>query len=66
MLLGTFINALLRPTEVYKIQGRDMISLDVIFGVATQVSEHLGQVLFIAKMRLGENYQVQWMPHKGI
>lgn len=51
-------------TQTYKIQGRDVSGLDVIFGVATHVSEHLGQVLFIAKLRLGEEYQIQWMPHE--
>ena len=51
-------------TQVYNIQGRDVSGLDVIFGVATHVSEHLGQVLFIAKLRLGEEYQIQVLPHE--
>lgn len=51
-------------TQAYQIQERDVSVLDVIFGVATHVSEHLGQVLFIAKMRLGDDYQIQWNPHQ--
>lgn len=49
--------------QVYTIQGRNVSALDVIFGVATHVSEHVGQILFIAKIRLGDRYQVIWMPH---
>ncbi len=48
--------------DVYSIQGSDVTVLEIIFGVATHISEHVGQVLFIAKMRLGNQYQVLWMP----
>lgn len=49
--------------QVYTIKDHKETVLDVIFEVVTHVSEHLGQVLFIAKMRLGELYQIQWAPH---
>lgn len=51
-------------SQAYEIQGRHVSLLDIIFGAATHASEHLGQVLFIAKIRLGEQYQIQWAPHR--
>lgn len=50
--------------RVYTIKDHEETALDVIFEVVTHVSEHLGQVLFIAKMRLGEQYQIQWAQHQ--
>ena len=50
--------------QTYETQGRKQSGLDILFGAATHTSEHLGQVLFIAKMLLGERYQIQWSPHQ--
>ncbi|MFD1674285.1 DUF1572 family protein [Alicyclobacillus fodiniaquatilis] len=50
--------------QVYTIKNQDRTVLDVIFEVVTHISEHLGQVLFIAKMRLDDRYQIQWAPHQ--
>lgn len=38
--------------------------LDVLFNVATHLSEHVGQILYIAKLRLGAGYRVLSTPHK--
>ena len=42
----------------------DETLLEVIFGVATHLSEHVGQILYIAKLRRGPDYQILWTPHK--
>lgn len=38
--------------------------LDALFMVATHMSEHVGQILYIAKLRLGARYHVLSTPHK--
>lgn len=38
--------------------------LDVLFNVANHMSEHVGQILYIAKLRLGARYRVLTTPHK--
>ncbi len=38
--------------------------LDALFLVATHISEHVGQILYIAKLRLGAGYRVLSTPHK--
>lgn len=53
-----------RLDAVYHIQGEDITGLGTIFGAAVHTSEHVGQALFIAKMRLGQGYQIQWVPKK--
>lgn len=51
-------------TGVYTIKDSEEAALDIIFGAVTHVSEHLGQTLYIAKMLLGEQYNIQWAPHR--
>jgi uncharacterized damage-inducible protein DinB len=41
--------------QVRRIQGRDVTVLDAIYHVVEHVSMHTGQILFIAKMRSGED-----------
>lgn len=53
-----------RLTERFWIQNRDVTLLDMIFVVATHLSEHVGQILYIAKLRRGPDYQILWTPHK--
>ncbi|BDG59582.1 DUF1572 domain-containing protein [Caldinitratiruptor microaerophilus] len=50
--------------ETRRVRDREMTVLDLIFGVATHLSEHVGQILYIAKMRLGPDYRVQSTPHR--
>ncbi len=38
--------------------------LDVLFNVVTHLAEHVGQILYIAKLRLGAGYRVLSTPHK--
>lgn len=47
---------------VYQIQGLEMSALEVIFGVVTHVSEHVGQAIYIAKMQLGSEFKALWKP----
>jgi uncharacterized damage-inducible protein DinB len=41
--------------DVRHIQGRDVTVLDAIYHVVEHISMHTGQILFIAKMRSGED-----------
>lgn len=45
------------------IQNEYVTVLETLFGTVTHMSEHLGQILYVAKIRLGTNYEVMWMPH---
>lgn len=53
-----------RLAETRRVRDREMTVLDLIFGVTTHLSEHVGQILYIAKMRLGPDYRVLSTPHK--
>lgn len=64
---GDGILAELRPERLgeHKRTGnKDVTVLDVMFAVATHASEHVGQIMYIAKLRLGPAYQIIWSPHK--
>lgn len=51
-----------RLSEPQRIRNRYVTVLDVIFTVATHMSEHVGQILYIAKLRLGPSYRVLSIP----
>ena len=50
-------------TETYSIRGKEVSTLAITFD-SIHIAEHVGQVVYIAKMRLGSEYQIQWMPHQ--
>lgn len=52
---------LTRPVVV---RGRDTPVLAVLFTVVTHLSEHVGQIIYIAKLRAGAGYQVLSVAHK--
>jgi hypothetical protein len=52
--------------QVVRVRGDEQSVLEVIFGVVAHQAEHVGQILYIAKLRLGAEYRVQSMPHKRI
>ncbi|MFZ5825492.1 MAG: DUF1572 family protein [Bacillota bacterium] len=52
-----------RLDEPQQIRNRTVTVLDVLFTVATHMAEHVGQILYIAKLRRGSEYQVVSIPH---
>lgn len=59
------ILARLAPEDLEKLQrirNRQVTVLDVLFTVVTHMSEHVGQILYIAKQRLGSDYRVLSIP----
>lgn len=47
-----------------QMRDRQVTVQDVLFGACTHLSEHVGQILYIAKLRLGPAYRVLSVPHK--
>lgn len=47
-----------------RIRNRQVTVLDVLFTVATHMSEHVGQILYIAKLRLGSAYRILSIPRR--
>ncbi|MHB9146145.1 MAG: DUF1572 family protein [Symbiobacteriia bacterium] len=48
-----------RLGEMVEMYGREVTVLEAMFRGVAHVNEHSGQILYIAKLRLGPNYQVQ-------
>lgn len=48
--------------HVYEIQGLRMSVQEVIFGVVAHVSEHVGQIIYIAKLRANGTFDPLWKP----
>jgi uncharacterized damage-inducible protein DinB len=53
-----------RLDDPQQMRDRQVTVLDVLFGACTHLSEHVGQILYIAKLRLGPAYRVLSTPHK--
>ena len=53
-----------RLSDTQRIRSREVTVLDVLFTVATHMSEHVGQILYIAKLRLGARYRVLSIPRQ--
>lgn len=53
-----------RLSEPQRIRDREVTVADVLFTVATHLSEHVGQILYIAKLRLGAGFGNLSIPHK--
>lgn len=53
-----------RLGEPQRIRNREVTILDILFTVVTHMSEHVGQILYIAKSRLGARYRVLSIPHQ--
>lgn len=53
-----------RLGEVLSVRGRERTVLDVIVHVVTHLGEHVGQILYIAKLRQGPAYEVVSIPHR--
>lgn len=51
-------------TRVVSVRGRDTTVLAVLLTVVTHLSEHLGQLMYIAKMIKGPSYQVLSVAHR--
>lgn len=52
-----------RLDEPQQIRNRTVTVLDVLFTLATHMAEHVGQILYIAKLRRGSDYRVVSIPH---
>ncbi|WP_171652040.1 DUF1572 family protein [Paenibacillus foliorum] len=53
-----------RLLETVQVRDRQVTVFDVVNGCATHFSEHLGQVLYLAKIQLGERYKTTSIPKK--
>lgn len=53
-----------RLGEPQQIRSRTVTVLEMLFTVVTHMSEHVGQILYIAKVRKGPGYRVLSIPHK--
>lgn len=53
-----------RLAEPQWIRNRQVTVLEVLLTVVTHMSEHIGQILYIAKLRLGPGYKVLSIPHR--
>lgn len=53
-----------RLGDPLRVMNRETNVLDVLLGVVTHMGEHVGQMLYIAKLRLGSAYQMQSVPHR--
>ena len=53
-----------RLNDSQQVRDRQVTLLEVMFGMPTHLSEHVGQILYIAKLRLGPAYRVLSVPHK--
>ena len=53
-----------RLAAVTTVRGQDKTMLEVVLSTATHLAEHTGQMLYIAKARLGADYKVVSTPHK--
>ena len=51
-----------RLNEAVRIQGFDLTYLDAIYGALTHLEGHTGQLVYIARMRAGERYELFWKP----
>lgn len=54
-----------RLAEPQQIRHRQVTVLDVLFTVATHMSEHVGQILYIAKLRRGSAYRILSIPRRA-
>lgn len=50
--------------ETQTIRGQQRTNFDVLLQCATHFSEHLGQVLYVAKLCLGEKYETTTIPKR--
>ncbi|MFD0679778.1 MULTISPECIES: DUF1572 family protein [unclassified Paenibacillus] len=53
-----------RLLETVEVRARQVTVFDVLNGCATHFLEHLGQVIYLAKIQLGERYQTSSIPRK--
>ncbi|MDP2872011.1 MAG: DUF1572 family protein [Bacillota bacterium] len=51
---------------VQRIRNRETTVLEVLLTVTHHVAEHIGQMLYIAKLRLGPAYRVVSIPHRKV
>lgn len=49
-------------SDTFQIQGLSMTVQDVIFGVVTHLSEHVGQIIYIGKLRGLGQFAPLWKP----
>jgi hypothetical protein len=66
-LKSDFTNALKRLeasrlTEQKVIQGYDVKLMSAIFRALTHLEGHIGQIILLTRIQLGDNYKVFWMP----
>ena len=48
--------------EIKKIQGKEISLLYAIYGAMTHLELHAGQILYITRIRVGDNYKPFWVP----
>jgi len=51
-----------RLTEQRRIQGYDVILMNAIFRALTHLEGHIGQIVLLTRIQLGDNYKIFWIP----
>ena len=66
-LKSDFVTAIQNPdisrlTEQRRIQGFDVTLMGAIFRALTHLEGHIGQIIILTRIQLGDNYQIFWTP----
>ena len=48
--------------EIRRIQGFDRTALRAIYGTITHLEHHAGQIIYITRLLIGEQYKLRWVP----
>ncbi len=48
--------------EVRRIQGFDRTALRAIYGTITHLEFHAGQIIYITRLLIGDQYKLRWVP----
>ncbi len=51
-----------RLTEQRRIQGYDVTLMSAIFRALTHLEGHIGQIVLLTRIKLGDNYKMFWTP----
>ncbi len=54
-----------RLTEQRRIQGWDITLMSAIFRALTHLEGHIGQIMLLTRIQLGDNYKIFWTPQTG-
>jgi len=53
-----------RLTETVTVRGQDTTLAETLVSVTAHVAEHVGQMIYIAKLRMGAEFKTLTIPHK--